>query len=209
MKTQSSKLIGVTGGIGSGKTSVSSLLPKDIFSILEADFISRALTKENSPILNEIVNIFGKNILDSKGILDRKKLGAIVFKNHNLKLKLENLLHPAIAEKTLEWIEQGKSKNIPFLIYDVPLLFEKKLHDSYPFDAIVVVDCPLEERISRVNRRDGLTREFILDRIKNQVPLEEKCQNCDYVIDNSGNLKDLNSEVFKFINWIKEYFLNK
>lgn len=183
--------VGLTGGLGSGKTTVSSLLKSLGFAVIDADAISHQQLVPKSDAYIEILKDFGPGILNPDETIHRKKLGDIVFKNALKRQKLEQILHPKIQQRVLE-LKKELSLTHEIAFYDVPLLFEKKLEKN--FDAILVVDCPLSLRLQRVMERNGWTQTEALNRIAAQLPLEEKVLKTPYVIKNDGDLEQLKLE---------------
>lgn len=196
------KVIGLTGGTGSGKSTVSAYLREKGFCIIDADEISRELTAKGGEALGPIRERFGTEVFFEDGSLDRKKLGSIVF-NDNQKLKiLEEITTDIIIRKTLETVERLKSEGRQnVVVLDAPLLFECGMKDCT--DENWLVTCEREKRIQRLMSRDGLERQSILDRMANQLSDEEKLLLADYVIDNSTNLTDLYSQIDRLIERVK------
>jgi len=179
--------IGLTGGIASGKSTVSRLLKERGAIIVDADQISREIVKPGSPVLDKIVEHFGADILHEDGTLNRKKLGSIIFADEQKRLQLNAIMHPKIREVMLERIAQYE-KEYPdrLIVADIPLLYESNL--QHMFTEVMVVYVPLDVQIERLMRRDGLTEEQALERIRAQMPLADKRRLADVVIDNSGDL---------------------
>ncbi len=192
------KVIGLTGGTGSGKSTVAAYLEKKGCIIIDADKISRELTKPGGEALEPIRRRFGDDVFFEDGSLDRKKLGGIVF-NDNAKLRsLEEITTDIVIKKTLEKVEQLKNKGFDgTVVLDAPLLFECGMKDCT--DENWLVTCDLENRIQRLIDRDGISRQNILDRIANQLSDEQKRMMADRVIENSGSLSELYSRIDRFI----------
>lgn len=189
------RVIGLTGGIGTGKSTVTDYLMANGFQVLDADKISREIVMPGSDTLIELTSEFGQEILDSEGGLDRKKLGSIVFSDPERKEKLDRIMHTRILEIILEKVAGLKeSAGIHKAIFiDAALLFETGL-DQY-VDEIWVIDADDEVRIERVMARDQLSRSEILNRISAQMGRSEKNNRANVVIDNSGNKEDLYSQI--------------
>lgn len=192
------KWIGLTGGIGSGKSSVAKLLRQEGVEVIDADAISHFITQKNSPGLALVVKEFGKDVLDQGGELNRKKLGEMVFSDKKKLFSLEKILHPLIREEATIRRQALALKKIPYAIYDVPLLFEKNL--AKDFDKIIVVTCSEQQQIDRIIKRDKLSLEDVKKRLSAQIPLEEKTKKADFVIENSGSLEELKSKVKDLMN---------
>lgn len=192
------KVIGLTGGTGSGKSTVAAYLEKKGCIIIDADKISRELTKPGGEALEPIRIRFGDDVFFEDGSLDRKKLGRIVFKDNAKLRSLEEITTDIVIKKTLEKVEQLKKKGFEgSVILDAPLLFECGMKDCT--DENWLVTCDLEKRIQRLIDRDGLSRESIMNRMANQLSDERKRMMADRVIENSGNLSELYSRIDRII----------
>ena len=196
------KVIGLTGGTGSGKSTVSAYLKEKGCYIIDADKISRELTEKGGEALEPIRERFGEEVFLEDGSLYRKKLGSIVF-NDNQKLKiLEGITTDIVIKKTLEDVKKLKTEGkAGIVVLDAPLLFECGMKDCT--DENWLVTCEKEMRIQRLMSRDGLGRKSILDRMANQLSDEEKLLLTDYVIDNSTNLTELYSQIDRLIERVK------
>lgn len=188
------KIIGLTGGIGTGKSTVSSYLAQKGCYIIDADKISREMTMKGAPALDDILEVFGKSYFDEEGNLNRKKLGDLVFREPAEKAKLEKIITQRVIKQTHETIEYlAKSGFKGIVVVDAPLLFEFGMEKIV--DESWLVTAALEKRIERIIERDGLTKEQILARINNQMSqdMQEKLSN--YIIDNSGSVDELKKEI--------------
>lgn len=185
---------GLTGGIASGKSTVSNRFRQLGACIVDADEISRHGLDVGTECYEKTVATFGKDILLQDGQVDRRKLGAIVFANAAEREKLNAIIHPYVR-KRMEELSQAVWDSNPqgLILWDVPLLFENGLHRLV--QKTVVVTAPEELRIQRMALRNGYTREEALSRIRSQMPEEEKVKLADYVIDNSGDLISLYEQV--------------
>ena len=172
------KIIGLTGGIGSGKTIVAGYFKSLGIPVYIADKEARQLmTSEN--IINALFNEFGKEILEN-GILNREKLAQLVFNNPKKLQKLNSIVHPEVKKHFDNWVE--KHKNSPFVVKEAAILFES---GSYKYcDTIITVTAPLETRLQRVMKRDKTDRESVLKRIENQWTDEQRIAKSNYVIHN-------------------------
>lgn len=186
------KIIGLTGGIGSGKSTVANQFATLGIKIIDTDVIARELVQPGTEVLQKIVEHFGKSILNEQGELNRKALGQIIFSNKLEKAWLENVLHPLIREQA---IAEALSVTSPYCIMVIPLLFENR-HD-YPLDKIVVMDTSIEKQIKRVQQRDQLSEEAIIKIIKQQVSREKRLQHADEIIVNDGHEDHLVEQVKK------------
>lgn len=190
------KVIGLTGGIGTGKSTAAAFLKEKGFAHVDADEISRGLTADGSPMLDILNNVFGPEgemgqpgaeIIRADGSLDRKGLAAMVFTDKNKKQKLDELMFGAVIEEIDIQIKDAKqNKNLPGVLLDVPLLFEAGLDDRC--DEILLIVADMDVRIDRVCKRDGATPEEVKARIRNQMSDEEKIAKSDIIVDNSGEL---------------------
>ncbi|MSS75751.1 MAG: dephospho-CoA kinase [Methyloglobulus sp.] len=172
--------VGLTGGIGCGKTTVSNLFTELNIPVIDADDIAHQLVALGQPALLEIVNVFGNAILSIDGSLNRNYLRAIVFSDTKQKQKLEAILHPLVFTTMQEKIEQ---LNNTYCIISIPLLFETARNRFV--DRILVVDCPIETQIERVKRRSDFTDASIRSMIASQVSRKYRLKHADDVIDNS------------------------
>ncbi len=186
--------IALTGGIGTGKSTTIKILESQGYQILDADKIAHQLLQEHR---FEIAQHFGSEILE-KGILNRKKLGVIVFQNTNELKWLEDFLHPLIRECMLQKAYELE-KNHQAYFLDIPLFFEVGGKKCYPVSKVVLVYAPRVLQIERLLERDKLKEAEILQRLACQMDIEQKRAMSDYIIDNSSSLKDLNKQVERFL----------
>lgn len=184
--------IALTGGIGSGKSTVTSKFQQLGVPVIDSDVISRDIVKPGKPCLKSIINEFGSNLLTSEGTLDRDKLRNIIFNDDTAKKKLETILHPAIYQE----IEEQVSKvDYPYCLIVIPLLIETKATDR--FDRILVVDTPETLQVERARNRDKTSTKNIEKIIKTQVDQKQRLKYADDVIDNSLTIEELNDSVVK------------
>jgi len=195
------KWIGLTGGIASGKSTVSRLLSQNKIPVIDADAISHELTQVNAQGYFEIVKYFGRDILDSDACINRKKLGAIIFNDIDQRTKLENILHPLVQEKVHLLRSSYEQQGFKLCFYDVPLLFEKNLQAQ--FAKTVLVYAPVGIQIDRLMRRNHLTHSEAIARLKSQITLREKVKKADYCLDNSTNIYDLEIQVKNLLPVLK------
>jgi len=196
------KIIGLTGGIGTGKSTVSAYLKEKGCVILDADKMSRQLTAPGGDALPAIRRTFGDEVFYDDGTLDRKKLGRIVFNDADKLKALEEITTQKVVEQTIDGLVRlRKASYNGIVIIDAPLLFECGMQVLAEENWLVTAG--LEVRIERIIKRDGLDRQSILDRINNQMNDEEKMTMADYVIDNSGNLESLYQQIDKLIERVK------
>ena len=183
-------IVGLTGGIGSGKTAVSDLFQDLGITIVDADLASRVVVEKGREELNKIAEHFGKDILNSSGELDRAKLREVIFKSEEEKLWLESLLHPAIASQIQKELDSSES---PYTILVSPLLLET---DQKNFcSTVLVVDVPVEIQIERTSKRDNVSGEQIKSIIASQIDRDSRLEQADEVILNDGSIEHLESKV--------------
>lgn len=187
------KIIGLTGGIGTGKSTVSAYLAQKGCRLIDADKISHQMTEPGSPCLLEIREAFGAEFFLGDGSLDRKKLGRLVFADAEKKAQLEEIITRRVIEKTLQLVQMYRQQQEKLVVIDAPLLFECGMQ-RYTDETWLVV-CRSEKRIARIVARDGLTPEEIEARIANQMPEAQKETLADHVIDNSGELLGLYAQI--------------
>jgi dephospho-CoA kinase len=181
--------IAVTGGAGSGKTSVCSRLKALGLEVISADDAAKQAVVPGSSALEKITGIFGKKILLPDGSLNRKMLRQIITEDDAARKNLENILHHEISNFILEKVVQLEKKGCPIVVIEVPLLFELDLQDQY--DRVVVVSASRESRIQRLMARDNISRESAEKLIKLQMPDAKKIERADYVVRNEGSEADL------------------
>lgn len=192
MKT---KIIAVTGGIGSGQTSVCKIFEQYGCKVINADLVARQIIDTNSSVTDNIKAEFGSEFFDSKNKLKRKELAKIVFADKNKTQRLNEIVHPVLVKELIQEMEiADKTGKYQIIIVDAALIYELSIERF--FDSIVVVNAPMKHRIARVEERDELQRAQILDRMSNQIPLEEKSEWGDFIINNNSTLKVLETQVF-------------
>ena len=187
------KLIGLTGGIASGKSTVSAILRRLGAKIIDADALARQIVEPHQPAWNEIVGTFGKEILQSDQTLDRKKLRKLVFDKPNARKKLEAITHPRIRRLAQEKIAESAATGAPLVVYEAPLFFETGIHVW--LRPVILVACDTATQKRRLQERDNLTEAEIEQHLGSQMSLEEKRKLANYVIENNGTLEELESAV--------------
>ncbi|WP_273949766.1 dephospho-CoA kinase [Leuconostoc mesenteroides] len=195
--------IGLTGGIATGKSTVSALLRQAGFPIVDADIVAREVVEPGTPTLEKIKLAFGPGIIDN-GVLDRRKLGQIVFEDGAQLKKLNDIMQPAISSAMADKINFWRLQNVPILVLDVPLLFERDYDKNKLVDKIIVVTASEEIQLSRLENRDQLSNMEARNRVKAQLPMSKKIARADYVIDNNGRIEELQEQVTVLIKKIKE-----
>lgn len=187
-------IIGLTGGIATGKSTVSKTLQDLNITVIDADKIAHDVLKRED-VKQKIVNKFGHSVLDPEGNINRKKLGQIVF-DHKKKLReLEEITHPKILDIIKERIDNFDKQEL--IVLDAPLLFETSLDDIV--DESWVIYTSQETQIKRLKSRDGLDREEALKRIEAQMPLAKKKQKADILIENEGSIQELKDKINKLV----------
>ncbi len=193
------KLLGITGGIGAGKSSVTRLFAALGATIVDADAISRQVMNRGGSAYDTVVAAFGSEILCENGEIDRKKLAAIVFSDDLQRKRLNTITHVAIFQEMQKQIDHAKTS---LVCLDVPLLFDS----DFPFscDKTLAVLAPMETRISRVMHRDGMSREQVEARMAAQLSDEELQQKADFCIHNIGSEQELEKKVIELYQNIME-----
>ena len=195
--------VGLTGGIATGKSTVSALLRQAGFPIVDADIVAREVVEPGTPTLEKIKLAFGPGIIDN-GVLDRRKLGQIVFEDGAQLKKLNDIMQPAISSAMADKINFWRLQNVPILVLDVPLLFERDYDKNKLVDKIIVVTASEEIQLFRLENRDQLSNMEARNRVKAQLPMSQKIARADYVIDNNGRIEELQEQVAVLIKKIKE-----
>ncbi len=185
------KLIGLTGGIGSGKSTIARRLAEHGAHIIDADQVAREVVEPGTPALAEISALFGTRVLNSDGSLNRGALGEIVFNDPDQRLQLNSIVHPAVQRRTQELFSQAPQDSV--VVYDVPLLVETQ--NEYSFDEIIVASAPEAVRIERLMEHRGMLESEAASRIESQAPEEERLKIASFVIDTSGDISHTYSQV--------------
>ena len=177
--------IGLTGGIGSGKSTVADLFRKRGAQIIDLDLLAREVVEPGRAAWRGIVEHFGKEILDGEGTIDREALGRIVFRDRAEREELNRIVHPAVSHELRRRLDKIKRKDKDaIVILDSPLLIEVGRHKK--MDVVILVYASPETQIQRIMKRNGYTRQEAQDRLRSQMPLDEKIPFADYVIHNEG-----------------------
>lgn len=192
------KWIGLTGGLGTGKSTVASLLQEMGYPVVDADEMARLAVSPGSDGLAEILKAFGHRVVLPSGELDRRGLGRLVFNDREKLAQLESIIHPRVKDQVLKRRQMLEQEGHQMAFYDVPLLFEKGMEKL--FDRIIVVTAGVDLQIERTMKRDQLTREEVLKRLEAQIPVAEKARRADFVIVNTGHAQELKTNVQKVVN---------
>lgn len=191
------RIIGLTGGIGSGKSTVARLFEERGAVVIDADAIVHELQAPGSPALQEIEAVFGSEVIDGDGALDREKLGAIVFRDADARRKLNAIIHPRVGVEMTRRVAAARAADAPLVLLEIQLLLESRGRAADPLgiEAVVVVYAPEETMIERQIARNGYGRDEAVRRLQAQMPIEEKRALADFVIDNSGDLAETERQV--------------
>lgn len=196
-------LLGVTGGIASGKSTAAKMLEELGAPIIDFDVLAREVVQPGQPAYNDIVDYFGRQVLQEDGTLDRKKMSDIVFSDLEKRKKLESFTHPRIQEEFIRDLHEITSKNPEAIVQVViPLLIEINL--QYLFHKIVVVYVSPEVQVERLAERDGISRDQAANILKSQLPIDEKASYADFVIDNNGTVEETRRQVEALWGKLKE-----
>jgi dephospho-CoA kinase len=187
-------VVGLTGGIGSGKSTVAALLVDRGVVLVDADRISREVMAPGGTAYGPVVERFGSAILDAEGNIDRPALAAVVFNDREALAALNAITHPAIGTVMAQRLAAAGDSG-QLVVMDIPLLAEGRGGSRYGLAAVLVVDVPPDVALERLVAQRGMSREDALARMANQVSRQERLALADYVIDNSGSLVDLEGEV--------------
>lgn len=186
--------LGITGGIGSGKSTVARRLgKKNGARVVFADELARELMEKDSDLREELSRLFGPGIYDENDSLDRTGLAARVFEDREALEQLNRAVHPVVRGETLRRIEEARDEDVQLFVYEAALLFEAGW--NHPFDKTILVEAPREARIRRVMERDGASREDVLARMNTQIDPAEARRRADIVLDNSDSEEDLLEKV--------------
>lgn len=182
------RLFGLTGGIGSGKSTVARRFRARGLPVIDADELARDAVATGSEGLRRVVERFGSAVLDPDGELDRKGLAAVVFDDDQARRDLNAIVHPIVAALAVERTQALEAKGELLACYEVPLLFENRLESA--LSPVIVVFVSPEVQVARAVARDGSTEDEARARVRAQMPLDEKAKKADYVIDNSGTIEE-------------------
>lgn len=197
-------IIGLTGSIASGKSTVSSMLKEKGYPIVDADEIARLVVEPGTSVIQKIREVFGQEVLQTDGSLDRAKLGERIFGSEKERNKLNAIIHPAIRAEMLRQKETHLANGANTVIMDIPLLFESNLPSFV--DKIIVVSVTLETQRNRLIVRNQLTEKEAENRIESQLPMDFKEANADAIIDNNGTLEETEKQLKSIlIKWAIEH----
>jgi dephospho-CoA kinase len=191
--------VGLTGGIGAGKSTVADLFSQKGAVVIRSDELARQVIEPQTPGFQQVVDRFGKDFINSDGYIDRAKLAQVVFQDDAALKDLENIVHPLVRNKTNQIIEQHTSETI--IVNEIPLLLEKKMESL--FDFLVIVISSEKNRLERLVKR-GLTKEQANARMAKQVSDDQRKAAADFLIVNDGNLDQLEADVQKIWQTLQE-----
>jgi len=189
------KIVGLTGGIGSGKSEVARMFRELGAYVIDADELARRVVEPDKPAWRKIKDFFGEEVFNPDLSLNRKKLAEQVFGNEQARKKLEEITHPRIGEEILKELEKAKKKKAELVIIDAALLLESSLKDWVK--PIILITAEEEIRIKRVCARDHCEEQEVRARIRNQAPDSERAKKADFIIKNEQGLKELREQVLK------------
>lgn len=200
-------MIGLTGGIGTGKSRVADLLESLGAAVVDSDLLVREIQKAGSEALREIAEAFGEEYLLASGELDRARLGKLVFEDPDARRRLNDIIHPRVTRALHDRMQAHRAAEAPVIVLDIPLLLEGRRAGRgagavLPFDQIVVIYADEATQVARVIARDGLSKEDALARVRSQLSIEEKRAMADVVIDNGGSWEETEAAVReKWAEW--------
>ena len=194
-------VLGLTGNIGCGKSSVSNIFMQKGIDVVDADIVARQIF-DDKELLNKVFLTFGEGIKNEDGSLNRKALGNIVFNDDQKLVILNGLTHPKIKEKILNKINEIRNIGKSLVVIDAALLIEGGYLDI--LDKLIVITCKESIQISRIQLRDNLTKEQAISRMNSQMSQDEKIKYADYIIDNSGDTNNLKHKAEELIRYMKE-----
>ncbi|UOE54646.1 dephospho-CoA kinase [Bacillus sp. CMF12] len=189
--------VGLTGGIASGKSTVSSLLIEKGYTVIDADIEARLAVEKGEEAYQEIVRHFGERVLLKDGSIDRAELGSIIFHDEKERKALNSIVHPAVRKRMTAKKEQAISRNEQLIILDIPLLFESKL--QYMCDKTLLVYADEDIQLQRLMQRNQLSEKEAMARIHSQMPLREKKALADAVIDNNGRIEETEKQLWDIL----------
>ncbi|MBA4531510.1 dephospho-CoA kinase [Brevibacillus halotolerans] len=186
-------ILGLTGGIASGKSTVAAMLRERGVTVIDADLIAREVVEVGKPAYNGIVKYFGTSVLDETGALNRAVLGEMIFSDREKRMVLNEIVHPEVRKEMRLQATLAQERGERLVFMDIPLLYESKL--TYMVDRVVVVYVPESVQFIRLMERDEFDEEQAKKRLRAQMNIEEKCKLANYVIDNQGSRSDTQKQV--------------
>ncbi len=197
------KIIGITGGVATGKTTVAKFLSLLLGAeIIDADEIVHELLNPRTEVWQKVVQFFGKDILKTDSSIDRRKLGKSVFSDTSKRKRLESIIHPAVKKVIEEKIKQFKKNGKKWVVIDIPLLFEAKM--EHIVDRIIVVIRSEGAQLDALQKENGLSLKEARERIRSQLPLSEKVKRAHFVVDNNDTLQNTEKQVREICNYLED-----
>ena len=193
--------VGLTGGIGTGKSTVSNILKSEGFKVIDADTVAREVLEKNPEILEKVRIQFGEGFFDWRGEFRRKEFGNHIFRFPKQRVKYEEIIIPYIKAEIEAQIDIYKKKRVKVVILDAPTLIENKLHEE--MDYVILVCADNSTQIQRVKSRDKLSQADAIGRINAQMPMEQKKNYANIIIDNNGDIIDTQKQVYDIIDFLK------
>lgn len=192
------KVIGITGGIASGKTTVDQMILKEGYQVIDSDKIAHELLKEPS-VISKLIETFGSEIVEN-GSVNRKQLGELTFRYPAKLQQLNSIVHPLVKMRIKEELAKNPLEQLIFV--DVPLLYEA--HMEHDFDYIIVIYIPERLQLERLMKRDDITNEYAITKMSRQLSIEEKITKADFIVYNDGTLEATLEQVHRIIRRIKD-----
>lgn len=190
------KVIGLTGGIATGATTVAQMFRELGATVIEADRVAREAVEPKTAVYEKIVAAFGEKVLQRDGTVDRKRLGEIIFSDRIARQRLNAITHPEVRRRIREEVERVRSTTPDaIVIIDIPLLLDTTGPETFDLDGVIVVSAHRQQQVERLRDRDGLSADAVEQRLAAQRPVEEKEADADWVIDNSGSVEDTRRQV--------------
>jgi dephospho-CoA kinase len=193
-----SLVIGLTGGIASGKSTVSAMFAEMGVTVIDADIEARLAVEKGEKAYNDIVSHFGAGILEENGGINRQKLGSIIFNDEEKRKMLNSIVHPAVRERMAHKRQKAEAANEKAIVLDIPLLFESKLTGLV--EKIILVYVDEKTQLERLMMRNNFSVDEALSRIKSQMPLKDKVDLADEVIDNSGSIEESRTQLMAILS---------
>jgi dephospho-CoA kinase len=191
-------VLGLTGGIASGKSTVSTMIRKRGIRVIDADIISREVVEVGKPAYHQIVELFGEDILHDNDTINREKLGALIFADEKKRNQLNRIVHPAVREEIFEQTKEEKEKSAKAVVLDIPLLFESKL--THLVDKTILVYVDEKTQLERLMKRNGFSEDEAMMRIRSQLPLKEKIILSDELINNNGSIEETEIQLHEILS---------